>query len=415
MGLTESDPATLGHPQGDAFGQTRKLRPFVYWDIMRLIDRFEKRQPLKRCERRAVRSWFSYRRQVNERPSDRRVAVMVSFSGRASPAGDCKTSAPDPGRYHRAIRKFLNDPKHRFVRRVEAWNEPDLEEAGTRNKPKRAADYWTRANQVCHPKNDATRCNAVVAGAFAGTAGERMVKNRRASRRPIRYRETYRARIFKNNRKRKPLVWSFHAWSDIHQYQVNRKKLRYKAPIIGYFRRLFSMDRYQNSENRPPAVWLSEIGAPYRHDCSKLTGTRPKACGPKGAPRNDVVRYGQRRQRNTAAFLFRAITRPIDRFVGERPIRRVYYYNLVDQPGEYYSRELAYSGRCAQLLSCARTDSGLVGSQVDDKSEAQQDIRIGDYREGCRSLSSPGQRRLVFGVIKKEGRLTRPIKEPGQC
>lgn len=137
----------------------------------------------------------------------------------------------------------------------------------------------------------------------------------------------------------------------------------------------------------------------------------------------EVVRYGVLRQRNTAAFLFRAMVRPIPE-KAEVPIKRLYYFNLVDLPGDYYRRADAYGGRCELLdrgtadekARCVPSESGLLGSAADTPDEAKLDRVTGDFNIECKSRSTaPNARRPVFKVINQEGRFTRPIKEPKRC
>jgi hypothetical protein len=194
FGLTESDPKSLDSSDYTGANGLRSrwphLRPIVSYR-MSAIKRKPNRDGGEKLRLARWEEWY-------RRARDRGYKADISFS-RDGPEG----GRPTVRGYRRGLRLFFgrtgNAGEAQFAYKgvtasISAWNEPNFKDDPLRGRPKLAAELWTVAQSICHPKDPPAGfkppCRYVVAGEFAGRPGE--PKLFRVGGTPVGYTKAYK-------------------------------------------------------------------------------------------------------------------------------------------------------------------------------------------------------------------------------
>lgn len=435
VGLSESQPAVfnslkIASPRGAGDSAQTTLRPgfyrpFVPWNWVDL-EVLAKKPDLptntsdpaankrnatantrKRKAAAVVKRWNDWFALYTSPANPRKMPVDLVIAPDVTNPG---SSAPSAGLYRRNVNAFLarfagpirldnlmpwNEPN--FQRTTK--NDPDDPEAGPPrslnpvvDNPRRAASYWAEANSLC-ARHCRTRFGKAVAGDFAGFLNP--VKKPKFGKRT--YEELYRSWIINNVKKTKrPRVWGFHAYEDVYDYLTLKTKARFLARISSRFHReVTGIDGYEyairsnggQAQARKPALWLTEVGVPYRLPCSRLRDeARRGLCTPEGRP-NQL--FGMALQRDALAFLVRRLSTDT-----HKSIKRIYYYALHDVA----TREGA-KGRCTTATMCRPFEWGLIGADDDNQFAAAPTTDRRHAREPA--VSTPGHPRRSFCVLRE--------------
>lgn len=304
-----------------------------------------------------------------------------------------------------------------------AWNEPQYGGNPSSDKPNRgdplkkrpllAARLWMQAMYACHAvRAGGPRCGSmkggtfeegrVVAGQFAGKTSD-TVYNRRGSKRQYtgHYREGLRRTSARLDRdqplRRMPRVVSFHDYGDLRRFTLFSGAARERAPILMRYRREYRSGDwdYSDGQRRQPAIWLTEVGAPYHLKCASIGESRIREnfCGPESDPAK-VSLLGMRRQARTTAFLLRILA---NRFGPE--LRRVYYFGL--QTRRSCGKE---RGRPGSGFICPLAEYSLLGARDDNRYVALAGGGDGPFvkPKGSGDYSAARERRFGFCLLREK-------------
>lgn len=482
VGLTESHPSMfrsleIDSPrrQGDT-GPTRLqpafYRPFVPWNFVYLRDEIMGRPAKPEDTPNAAQNVANER--YNER-TNRAAGVVARWNawldqyntvGPRAPVdlviGPDPTApnlkAPIPRTYQSKVNSFLTFYRDRKdgptfkPHNLMAWNEPNFNKRmaypdpgdprGRFNPldkaPRRAAELWMEANNLCN--RHCLDGGSAVAGDFSGSArSARKFRHRpRGESKPekVNYEDLYARTIRTRPQTKRPRVWAFHAYADTRAYVAHSGETRFRAPVTRRYHRLYTEPDYNyrfraeggQIQERGPAIWLTEVGAPYWLKCRGLTDDQrrerctgvkgedpPGEAPPRDIPPNEVNQlFGMRLQQASIAFLFRTLAQ-LDQ--DTRRIQRVYYYALHN-----VTTRQGADGRCDNPDNCPDNDWGLIGSD-DDAVFANAETT--DRRHAKEpSVSTSAHPRRAFCVLRDQSvmngfprpkRFNKPSERFGPC
>jgi hypothetical protein len=311
IGLTESDPATLGtynEQTGTAqrnpdFGSLApdRLRPIVPYRVVEMLNDQHPNPQIRANLRRRARMWDDWYKRA--RALGLKADVTISRDLDTESGG----RPPTIREYRAGLSAFLGRYGS-VVQNLTAWNEPNFRRAQLRVSPRLAAWYWIHARQLCHPCGAPKRCGHVAAGEYAGIIAS---KERKSA-------------------------------SHTERFALLGDRT---PPLLDRYHRLYSRADYETASGERARIWLSAIGSPYTYGCASLSPAKQRTvCGGESENRNRVLFVGMRRQRDTLAFVlgqiatkYRGITR-LDPSTPENERARPY---------------------------CARDDWGVVGADHD--------------------------------------------------
>jgi len=415
FGLTESDPQSLtnGAYNGPA-GLRAKwpyLRPIVAYNIAGIARKPEsERTPEEKAQ---LRLWEAYYAVVVD--PQRRWKVDVSFARFKK-----GTAHPSARGYGRALSLFFARWPG-VTNAISAWNEPNYgpdtktraDDDPLKMTPRLAGQLWVTASRTCFPKNPPAGfkrpCNSVVAGEFAGKPSESKRYDGPGSQRPRGYTDAYNAWLryyAKQDDRRRPSRWGYHAYGDTKAYLLKTSSSRYDAPITQRYATKFKEDAYKQGSTSPE-VWMSAAGAGYHYDCGMISAKTPKGggsslrkkyCGDGPTNADPRVLLGKGRQRDAAGFLVR-------RTAEYSRIKRFYYFNLQTVPGLARKCKPIAPGDTSNPLTCGRDEWGLVGAYDDNSYRGRvtgtdTGNLVREFGSGIGDYSQPNEQRPIFCLLR---------------